>query len=153
MMWLTSRQAKLVCIPSSWLMSSFENVKPCFLSQKIDVKDLEKKFPQWQLKLPSAQQRLTSGWRSNACPSHSVQGSRHLDVYINEKGVSFGVDVLHHDLEATEAVSFSSMNLIGETFDSVLIDNAVGCGEEGEDMRDEVVFIVVELVCPVMEVL
>jgi len=76
-----------------------------------------------------------------------------LDVCVNEKGVSFRVDVLHHDLEAIEAASFGGLDLVGETFDEVLIDDAVGCGEEGKDVGDEVVFVVIELVCPVMEVL
>ncbi|KAG0692419.1 hypothetical protein DFH29DRAFT_817588, partial [Suillus ampliporus] len=47
--WLKSRHAKLVCIPSSWLMSSFQNIRPgmrsCFLSQKINAKEPEKKMP------------------------------------------------------------------------------------------------------------
>ena len=64
-----------------------------------------------------------------------MQGSGLLDVCVNEKGVSFGVDVLHHDLEAIEAASFGSLDLVGETFNEVLIDNAVGRGEEGEDVR------------------
>ncbi|KAF9230379.1 hypothetical protein BU15DRAFT_10608, partial [Melanogaster broomeanus] len=45
---LNSKQAKSACIPSSWLMSSLENVRlgirPHFLSQKMDVKELEKKI-------------------------------------------------------------------------------------------------------------
>ncbi|KAG1853125.1 hypothetical protein F4604DRAFT_1591670, partial [Suillus subluteus] len=47
--WLKSKQAKSVCIPSSRLMSSLENVRPgirpCFLSQKMDAKEPEKKMP------------------------------------------------------------------------------------------------------------
>jgi len=37
---------------------------------------------------------------------------RLLDVCVDEEEVSFGVDVLHHDLEAIEAVSFSGPDLI-----------------------------------------
>lgn len=48
-----------------------------------------------------------------------------LDVGINEERVSFGVDVLHHDLEAVEAARFGNLNLRAETLDEILVDNAV----------------------------
>ncbi|KAG2341889.1 hypothetical protein BDR05DRAFT_1029957, partial [Suillus weaverae] len=45
--WLKSKQAKSVCMHSSQLMSSLENIRPGmrlhFLSQKMDVKEPEKK--------------------------------------------------------------------------------------------------------------
>jgi hypothetical protein len=49
---------------------------------------------------------------------------------------------------------FSDLNLIQETPDEVLLDDfdAVGCSEEGKDIQDEVAFVFVELVCPVMEI-
>ena len=44
-----SRQAKLVCMPSSWQVSLFEKaspgMKPCFLNPKIDANEPEKKMP------------------------------------------------------------------------------------------------------------
>ncbi|KAG1765743.1 hypothetical protein EV702DRAFT_981316, partial [Suillus placidus] len=47
--WLKSKQAKSVCVHSSRLMSSLENVRPGmrprFLSQKMDAKEPEKKVP------------------------------------------------------------------------------------------------------------
>jgi len=39
-----------------------------------------------------------------------------LDVSVDKKRVSFGVNVLHHDLEAVEAPSLGSLDLVGETF-------------------------------------
>ena len=44
-----SRQAKSACMPSSWLMSLFKkaspDMRPCFLSQRIDANEPEKKMP------------------------------------------------------------------------------------------------------------
>ncbi|KAG1842194.1 hypothetical protein DFJ58DRAFT_666119, partial [Suillus subalutaceus] len=44
--WPRSKQARSVCIPSSRLMSSLENLRSgmrlCFLSQKMDAKEPEK---------------------------------------------------------------------------------------------------------------
>ncbi|KAG2138161.1 hypothetical protein BD769DRAFT_1351372, partial [Suillus cothurnatus] len=49
--WLKSKEAKLVCICSSQLMSSLENMRPCFLSQKMDVEGPEKKMPSTAVKV------------------------------------------------------------------------------------------------------
>ena len=59
-----------------------------------------------------------------------------LDVSIDEERVSFGVDsdILHHDLETIEAVRLGHLNFIGETLIEVLIDDAIGGCEEGENM-------------------
>ena len=35
------------------------------------------------------------------------------------------MDILHHDLEAVEATRLGSLNLVGETFNEVLVHNAV----------------------------
>jgi len=48
------------------------------------------------------------------------------------------MDVFHHDLEAIEASCFGDLDLIGKPFNEVFVDNAVGRGEEGEDVRDKV---------------
>ena len=37
---------------------------------------------------------------------------RVLDIGVNEKGVCLQVDVFHHNLEAIEASSFCSLNLV-----------------------------------------
>jgi hypothetical protein len=47
------------------------------------------------------------------------------------------VDVLHHDLEAIEAVSFCGRDLVGETFFQVFIDNTVrGSEDRGSHWRN-----------------
>ena len=58
---------------------------------------------------------------------------------------------LHHDLEAVDAISFTSQNLIAEPLDEVLADDAVGRRSESDDMRDEVTFIIVQRVLPVVK--
>jgi hypothetical protein len=42
-----------------------------------------------------------------------------LDLCVDEEGVGFGVDVLHHNLETIEAPCLGSLDFIGET---LLID-------------------------------
>ena len=76
-----------------------------------------------------------------------------LDVGVDKERVRFGVDVFHHNLEAVEATRLSSLYLVGETLDEVLVDNAVGCGEEGENVRDEVLLVGIQPVVPIMEIL
>lgn len=60
---------------------------------------------------------------------------------------------LHHNLETIEAASLSSLDLIAETLNQVLVDNTVGGSEEGKNVADEMALIVIELVLPVMEIL
>ena len=50
---------------------------------------------------------------------------------------SLPVNVLHHYLEAIEAASLGGLNFIAETFDKVLVNNAVRGGKESEHMADE----------------
>ncbi|KAI3486760.1 hypothetical protein L1887_49710 [Cichorium endivia] len=75
------------------------------------------------------------------------------DVGVDEERVSLGVDVLHHDLEAIEAAGLCGLDFGAEALDEVLVDDAIRSGEEGEDVRDKVALVVVELVVPVVEVL
>ena len=75
-----------------------------------------------------------------------------LDVGIDEERVSFRVDVLHHDLETIEALCLGDLNHIGEAFVEVLVDDTVGSCEEGKNMWNEVTFIVVEMIVPVMDI-
>lgn len=63
------------------------------------------------------------------------------------------MDVLHHDLETIEAASLRDLDFTAEAFHQVLIDNAVGRGEEGKDVGDEVALIIGQAVVPVVEVL
>lgn len=63
------------------------------------------------------------------------------------------MDVFHHDLEAVEAARFRYLDFAAETLDEIFIDDAIRCGEEGEDVRDEVSLIVIEAVVPVVEIL
>ena len=76
-----------------------------------------------------------------------------LDVSIDEERVSLGMDILHYNLEAIEAVSLSSLDLIREPFDQILVDNPVQSGDESEYMGDKVPLVVIQMVVPVMDVL
>lgn len=76
-----------------------------------------------------------------------------LDVGVDEQRVGLGVDVLHHDLETVEASSLGDLNLAAETLDQVLVDNAVGGSKEGQDVRDEVLLVIVQAVVPVVQIL
>lgn len=40
----------------------------------------------------------------------------------------------HHDLEAIEAPSLGSLNLIAEPLNKILVDNPIGGSEEGKDV-------------------
>ena len=75
------------------------------------------------------------------------------DVGVDEERVCLGVDVLHHDLEAVEAAGLGDLYLAGEALDEVLVDNAIGGGEKGENLRDEEALVVVEASVPVVKVL
>ena len=75
------------------------------------------------------------------------------DVGVNEERVGLGVDVLHHNLKAVEASGLGGLHLGAETLDEVLVDDTVRSSEEGEDVRDEVALVVVELVVPIVKVL
>ena len=76
-----------------------------------------------------------------------------LDVGVNEQGVGLRVDVFHHDLEAVEAACLRNLDLAAEALNQVLVDDAVGGGEEGKDVGDEVLLILVQLVVPIVEIL
>lgn len=75
-----------------------------------------------------------------------------LDIGIDEKGISLGMDVLHHDLEAVEASCFWDLDFAAESLDQVFVDNAVGGGEEGEHVGDEIFLVIVQPIIPVMQV-
>ena len=75
------------------------------------------------------------------------------DVRVDEKGVRLGVDVLHHNLESIEAPGLGCLDLVAEALDEILVHDAIGSGEEGEDVGDEVPLVVVEAVVPVTEIL
>ena len=63
------------------------------------------------------------------------------------------MDVLHHDLEAVEASSLGSLNLSTESLNEVLVDDTIRGSKEGEDVRDKVSLVVVELVVPIVQIL
>jgi hypothetical protein len=62
------------------------------------------------------------------------------------------VNILHHHLEAVEATSLRSLDFGHEALCEVLKNNTVGGGEEGEDMLNEVLLVLVELL-PILDVL
>lgn len=76
-----------------------------------------------------------------------------LDVSVNEQRVCLGVNILHHDLETVEASSLGDLNLATETLDKVLVHDTIRGSKESQDVGDEVSFIVVESVVPVVHVL
>lgn len=51
---------------------------------------------------------------------------RVLDISVDQKGVSLRVDVLHHDLEAVEALCLWDLDFATKTLYQILIDNAIG---------------------------
>lgn len=63
------------------------------------------------------------------------------------------MDILHHDLEAVEASCLGYLNLTGESLDEVLVDNAIGGSEEGEDVGDEEALVVIQALVPVVKIL
>lgn len=63
------------------------------------------------------------------------------------------MDILHHDLETVEASSLGNLYLAREALDKVLVDDAIGGGEEGEDVGDEEALVIVETLVPVVKVL
>lgn len=73
-----------------------------------------------------------------------------LDVGVDEKRVCLRVDVLHHYLEAIEAACLGYLDLSAEPFYEILIDNAIRGGEEGEDVGDEVAFVVIQTIVPIV---
>ena len=76
-----------------------------------------------------------------------------LDVCVDEERVGFRVNVLHHDLEAVEATCLCSLYFVGETLNKVFVDNAVRCGEESENVGNEMLLVGSQPVVPVMEIL
>lgn len=62
-------------------------------------------------------------------------------------------NVLHHNLEAIEAARLSSLYFIAEALNQVFVHNSIRRSEEGKYMANEVTFIIVELVLPVVVVL
>ena len=50
---------------------------------------------------------------------------RLLDVHISENGMSLRMDGLYVDLGAIETMGLSGLNLIRETLDEALVDNAI----------------------------
>ena len=75
-----------------------------------------------------------------------------LDVRVDQERVRLGVNVFHHDLEAVEAASLRDLDLSAETLHQVLVDDAIGSGEESKNVRDEVLLIVGNTVVPVVQV-
>lgn len=76
-----------------------------------------------------------------------------LDVGVDEKGVHFGVNILHHDLEPVEAACFWYLDFSAESLDEVLIDDPVRGSEERKDMRHKVFLVIIQAVVPVVKVL
>lgn len=74
------------------------------------------------------------------------------NVRVDEQRVCFGVDVLHHNLEAIKAPCLRYLYFSAEALDKVLVNNTIGCGEEGKDVRDEEALVVVQFLVPVMKV-
>ena len=67
-----------------------------------------------------------------------------LDVGFEEEAVHLGVNVLDGDLEAVEGAGLGDLDFLREAPSEVLKYDAVGGGEEGEDVGDEVAHAVAE---------
>ena len=78
--------------------------------------------------------------------------SRVPDVRIDEKTVHLAVDVLDGDLEAVETTSFRDLHFLHEPFHEIFVDDSVRCGEESQDVGDEVLLFWFQ-VLPVDEIL
>lgn len=76
-----------------------------------------------------------------------------FDICVDKKRVCFRVNIFHHDLEAIKAASFWYLDLPAESFNQVLVDDAIGRGEECQHMRDEVSFIIIQSMIPIMQIL
>ena len=59
------------------------------------------------------------------------------DVGLQEEGVHFRVHVFDGDLEAVKGAGFRGGHVRHEAEGQVFEDDAVGGGEEGEDVHDE----------------
>ena len=57
-----------------------------------------------------------------------------LNVCVDQEGVGLRVDVLHHDLETVEATSLRNLDFCAEALDEVLVDDAIGGSEEGQNV-------------------
>jgi hypothetical protein len=66
---------------------------------------------------------------------------RVLDVGLEQEAVHLGVDVLNGDLEAIEGARLGDLDLLHEAAGEVLQNDAVGGGEEGEHVGDEVALV------------
>lgn len=75
-----------------------------------------------------------------------------LDVSVDQERVSLRMDVFHGDLEAIETSCLWHLNFRAELLGKVLHNDSVTCGEEGQNVFDEVFFIGVQFL-PVLEVL
>ena len=62
------------------------------------------------------------------------------------------MNILHHHLEAVETASLRSLDFGHEALSEVFENNTVGGGEEGENMLDEVLLVLIELF-PILDVL
>lgn len=76
-----------------------------------------------------------------------------FDVSVNEQRIGFGMDVLHHDLKTIKKLGFGVLNHPYHIFSEVFIDDPVAGRKEGKHVFDKMLFIPIELVFPVVEVL
>jgi len=63
-------------------------------------------------------------------------------VGFEEETVHLGVNVLDGDLEAVEGAGLGDLDLLHETAGKVFEDDAIGGGEEGKDVGDEMTLAV-----------
>lgn len=73
------------------------------------------------------------------------------DVRLDEQTVHFRVNILDGHLEAVETASLRHLHLLAEPFDQILVDDAVGRGEKGENVADEFALVRLQSV-PVVQI-
>ena len=73
------------------------------------------------------------------------------NVGVNQERVGFGVNVLNGNLETVKATGFGGLDFGGKVLGQVFVDDTVGSGEKGQDVRDKVTFVAGETF-PILQV-
>ena len=91
---------------------------------------------------------------------HRLDGAKEMcallwvrNVGVDQERVCLRVDVFHHDLETVEAARLCHLYLCREALDKVLVDDAIGSGEEGQDPRNEEALVFIQTFVPVADVM
>jgi hypothetical protein len=67
--------------------------------------------------------------------------ARIFNIGSNEKRICFRMNVFNHDLETIKRANFGDLDIVGEAFNNILVDNSIRVCEEREDMGNEMPFL------------